>query len=112
MTGPIISKTLPTTFRFSSTTSEPSLGVFSALTITFREGDTFDTLPNLCKRPFPSRKHVRQRTCTFKAFWMVIDLKYKYAFYRRKIIKHEVWIRLCLNKGEAKKYVKTILCKI
>jgi hypothetical protein len=43
---------------------------------------------------------------------MVIDPKYKYAFYRRKIIKHEVWIRLCLNKGEAKKYVKTILCKI
>ena len=68
VTGPIKSKTLPTTLRFSSTTSEPSLGTFSAFTMTFREGDTFETLPNFCKRGFPSRKHVRERTCAFKVF--------------------------------------------
>ena len=70
-----MSKTLPTTFKFSSITSEPILGKVSDLTMTFREGDTFDTLPNLCKRISPLEKHVRDRSSLFKAFWMACQPK-------------------------------------
>jgi hypothetical protein len=48
-----MSKTLPTTTRFSSTTSEPIFGGLSALTMAFPEGETFEILPNLCKRNSP-----------------------------------------------------------
>ncbi len=48
-----MSKTLPTTTRFSSTTSEPIFGGLSDLTMAFPEGDTFVILPNLCKRNSP-----------------------------------------------------------
>jgi hypothetical protein len=70
-----MSKTLPTTFKFSSTTSVPIFGGFSVLTMTFREGVTFETLPNLCKRNSPLEKHVRDRNSLFKAFWMVYKPK-------------------------------------
>ncbi len=65
-----MSKILPTTFRFSSTTSTPIFGGLSVLTMAFPEGDTFVILPNLCKH-FPSRKHVADRNWGFKAFWVV-----------------------------------------
>jgi len=66
--GPIISKTLPTTFKFSSTTSKPIFGGFSVFTTMFRDGVTFETLPNLCKRNSPLEKHVGNRNSLYKVF--------------------------------------------
>ena len=48
-TGPIMSKTFPTTFKFSSMTAEPSFGVFSVLTTIFWDGVTFRIRPKRCK---------------------------------------------------------------
>jgi hypothetical protein len=53
----------------------------------FPEGDTFEILPNLSKRVSPLEKHVRDRNCLFKAFWMVDLSKVQVYSSGRKIIK-------------------------
>jgi hypothetical protein len=56
-TGPITSKTLPTTFKLSSTTSHPNFGGLSVLMIRLLDGVTLNTLPIFCK-PVPLSKNI------------------------------------------------------
>jgi hypothetical protein len=64
-----MSKTLPITIKFSSTTSEPIFGGLSVFTIMFFDGVNARTLPNFCKRAHsPLEKQVRVRSSLFKAF--------------------------------------------
>jgi hypothetical protein len=67
----------------------PIFGGFSAFTTRFLDGVTFDTLPNLCKRNSPLEKHVRDRDCGFKAFWMV---------YKHKVADDSFAVESFLNK--------------
>jgi hypothetical protein len=78
----------------------------------FPEGDTFVILPNLCKRNSPLENMYLPVIGDLKLMGVHVIGSFGVLFYGRKIIKEEKWIRLCLNKGEAKKYVKTILCKV
>ena len=97
-----MSKTLPTTLRFSSTTSAPIFGVFSVFTITLLEGVTFDTLPNLCKRNSPLEKHVRDRGSLFKRFWVVY--KRKVPVYYSAVVLSSKWVTLSILDESAIKW--------
>jgi hypothetical protein len=68
-TGPIMSKTRPTTFRFSSITEVPNLGGLSIFTTMLCDGVTLITFPNLCNTHSPLRKQHRQRSSPYKVFY-------------------------------------------
>jgi hypothetical protein len=69
----------------------------------FPEGDMFEILPSLCKRFSPLENILNAVTAHLNVSGYLIYPKRKCGFLRRKLIKPESWIRLCLNKGEAKK---------
>jgi hypothetical protein len=82
----MISNTLPTTFRLSSTTSAPIFGGFSVFMIRLLDGVILNTLPNLCK-PVPLSKNIKVNVIAhlklsiIHVFWVWIQV-----FWSRKLI--------------------------
>jgi hypothetical protein len=83
VTGPIMSKIFPTTFKFSSMTAAPILGALSSFTTRFCDGVTLRTLPNLCNN-IPLSKNIKINVIRYLKFSAKRAIQVRYAVFWQK----------------------------